>query len=526
MNLPQPITPPEPDRLPDDPAQLKPLIHELFEHLKRSQRREEALQARLDELARRLYGRKSEKLDPNQLDLLDQLDWKQLGIEPAEEVVEPEAEPEPVQPRRRPKRRRPSKELPRRRVEYVLPEAERQCPCCQEPMAAIREEKHEQLDYVPASIEVIEHVTFVYGCKKGCDEKVVSSKKPPQMVEKGLPGPGLLAQVVVNKYNEHLPLYRQERIFARQGVELSRATLGGWIKAVSEGVQPLVDHLKTEHLLHSGVIATDDTTVPVQKKGGTYKGRLWVHIGDDEHPVVVYDYTPNRSRAGPEAFFEKYGGFLQADGYSGYDTLFREERQPRILEVGCWMHARRYFYEASLKDKGLPYEALAMIRELYRIERKAKERELGVEERHRWRQEKAVPVLDAFEQWLEDHRMTVLPKGPLGKAMTYASNQWQALRRYTSDGRLEIDNGRSERMLRQVALGRKNWLFAGNDAGGHRAANLYTLIGTCHYNGWDSYAYLRWLFEELPKRGKSLLAEVTPMAWAVESKLPSKRSGL
>jgi transposase len=524
MQSTQPIPLANPANLPDDPARLKSLIQELREHLERGQRREEILQARLEELLRKLYGRKSEKLDPNQLDLLDQLDLEPLGIEPANDP-EPEVEETPAEPRRRPKRRRPSKELPRRRVEYQLPEAERQCPCCQEPMAAIREEIHEQLDYVPASLEVVEHVTFVYGCQKGCDEKVASSSKPPQMVEKGLAGPGLLAQVMVSRFNDHLPYFRQERIFARQGVELPRATLGGWAKIVSEGVQPLVDHLKDEHLLCSFVVATDDTTVPVQKKGGTYKGRIWVHVGDDEHPVVVYDYTPTRSRAGPKAFFEKYGGFIQADGYSGYDELFLEKREPRIFEVGCWMHARRYFYEASQKDKGLPYEALAMVRELYRIERQAQKRGLSADERHLLRQEKAVPILDAFEAWIKKHRLAVLPKSPLGKAMTYASNQWQALRRYTDDGRLEIDNGRSERMLRPVALGRKNWLFAGNDAGGRRATNFYTLIGTCQYNGWDSFAYLRWLFEELPKRGESRLAELTPMAWAAAHGLKSKRIG-
>ena len=515
----------EQNDLPDDPARLKPLIRELFDHLKQSQRREEILQSRLEELIRKLYGRKSEKLNPDQLDLLSQLDLSELGLGSAEQEAEEKPEPEdpPTKPRRRPKRQRPSRELPRRRVEHPLPESERSCPCCQKSMAAIREEIHEQLDYVPASLEVVEHVTFVYGCKHGCDEKIISSSKPSQMVEKGLAGPGLLAQVMVQKFNDHLPLYRQQRIFARHGVDLARATLGGWLKAVSEGVQPLVEYLKDEHLLRSFVVATDDTTVPVQRKGGTYKGRLWVHIGDEDHPVVVYDYTPDRSRDGPQAFFKGYGGFLQADGYSGYDNLFLESREPRIFEVGCFMHARRYFYEASLRDKGLPYEALAMIRELYRIERQLKKDKLSVDQRHARRQEQAVPILDTFEAWLETHRLAVLPKSPLGKAFTYASNQWQALRRYTTDGRLEIDNGRSERMLRQVAVGRKNWLFAGNDAGGRRAANLYTLIGTCRYHGWDSFAYLRWLFDVLPRLGTSHLDQLTPMAWAAQNNLHSKR---
>ena len=505
----------EPTTLPDDPSLLKPLIRELFEQLRKSRRREESLQAKVDELARKLFGRKSEKLDPNQLALID---LAVFGIEPSPEP-EPEVEAPPSKPRRRPKRKRPSKDLPRRRVEHPLPEAERMCPCCDEVMPPIREETHEQLDYIPSSFEVIEHVTFVYGCRKGCDEKIVQSTKPPQMVEKGLPGPGLLAKVAVDKYCDHSPLYRQERAFRRGGVNISRATLGGWIKAISKGVTPLVEHLKDE-LLCSHVIATDDTSVPVQKKGGTYRGRLWVYIGDLEHPLVVYDYTPTRERAGPKEFLQGYGGFLQADAYSGYDNLFDPEREPRIVEVGCWMHARRYFHEASLKAEQMALEALAMVRELYRIERRAKAMDFA--HRLELRQADAVPILDTFEAWAQERRLTVPPKSLLGKAFTYASNQWEALCRYTTDGRLEIDNGRSERLLRLVALGRKNWLFAGNDEGGRRAANVYSLTGTCHYNGWDAFEYLRWLFMVLPGLPESRLGEVTPLAWAAENGLESK----
>lgn len=505
----------EPTTLPDSPELLKSLIRELFDELRKSQRREESLQAKVDELARKLFGRKSEQLDPNQLCLID---LAAFGIEPQPEPEPPVEEP-PANPRRRPKRRRPSKELPRRRVEHPLPEQQRLCSCCDSVMPAIREEIHEQLDYTPASLEVIEHVTFVYGCSNGCDERIVQSSKPAQMVEKGLPGPGLLAQVMVNKYSDHLPLYRQVGIFRRHGVELSRATLGGWVKAVSEGVVPLVEHIKENHLFRSAVIATDDTSVPVQQKGGTYRGRLWVYIGDAEHPVLVYDYTPTRERDGPEEFLNSYGGYLQADAYTGYDRLFDPAREPRIVEVGCWMHARRYFYKASQNDQGLPWEALAMVRELYRLEREAKH--YSPQQRQAWRQEKAVPVLETFSQWIETHRFTVPPKSPLGQALTYASNQWQALGRYTQDGRLAIDNGCCERMLRLVAIGRKNWLFAGNDAGGRRAANLYTLIGTCRYHGWDPFEYLRWLFTHLPGRAADDLEGVTPMAWAAENGLES-----
>ena len=511
----------EPPNLPDDPELLKPMIRELFVELRKRDRRAEQMQIQLDDLARKLFGRKSEKLDPNQLSLID---LEALGLtvdkdEPADEAVT-EEKPEPKRERRQPKRKRPSRELPRRVVEHTLPEEERACPCCGDVMPCFRKETHEQLDYRPASFEVVEHVTYIYGCAKGCDEHVAKAPKAPQMVEKGLPGPGLLAHVMVGKFCDHLPLYRQEGIFRRQGIELSRATLGGWVKAVEEGVSPLVEHLK-EDLLRSRIVATDDTSVPVQKKGGTYKGRLWVYIGDVEHPLVVYDYTPTREGTGPEAFLKSFGGYLQADAYSAYDKLFDPKRTPRIFEVGCWMHARRYFYEASLKDKGLPYEALAMIRELYRYERIAED--YTPERRLALRQEKSVPVLDALEAWMEKHRFDVLPKSLLGTAITYAVNQWQALRRFTEDGRLSIDNGESERQLRRIALGRKNWLFAGNDDGGRRAASGYTLVGTCLYHGWDPFAYLVWLFMRLPGLPLSRLHEITPFAWAREMGLTSKR---
>ena len=504
----------EPTSIPDDPELLKPLVRELFAELRKSQRREESLQAKVDELARKLFGRKTEKLDPNQLALID---FEALGLE-APAPAEPEEDEAPAKPRRRAKRKRPSKELPRRRVEHPLPDEERICPCCDEMMPAIREEIHEQIDYKPASFEVIENVTFVYGCRKGCDEKIVSSTKPPQMVEKGLPGPGLLAHVMVSKYCDHIPLHRMEGILRRQGIEIPKTTLCGWVKECSERVEGLLGVLKNE-LLRSAVIATDDTTVPVQKKGGAYSGRLWVYIGDLDHPLVLYDYSPTREGEAPRDFLESYGGYLQADAYSGYDQLFKPDREPRIQEVGCWMHARRYFYEASLKDKGLPFEALAMIRELFRFEKSA--RDFSPDQRLALRREKAVPVLDTMDKWMKKHRHAVLPKSPLGKALTYATNQWDALRRYTEDGRLEIDNGRSERMLRLIAVGRKNWLFAGNDAGGRRAANIYSLVGTCRYHGWDPYAYLVWLFECLPGAPEHRLLELSPLDWAAQNGLTS-----
>jgi transposase len=493
--------------LPDDPETLKAMIRELLAQLRDSRRHEEQLEEKIAELLRKLFGRKSEKIDPNQLSLID---LENLGLSASVALPEPPPQPPAAPARKGHGRRRPPKELPRRRIVHEVPEAERLCPCCGEPMQAIREELSDQLDYQPASLVVIEHVRPVYACRKGCAEAPVIAPKPPQPIDKGLPGPGLLAHVVVSKYCDHLPLYRQEGIFRRQGVELARSTLCGWVGEVAATVAPVVDRLKQD-LLASKLIATDDTTVPVldPRQKETAKGRLWVYLGDEQHPAVVFDYTPTHERAGPAAFLDGFAGYLQADAYNGYDGIFAGSG---VVEVGCWMHARRYFFKASQADPARPCEALALIQQLYRVERDAKD--MTPARRHALRQERAVPILDALGRWMVQQEAITPPKSPLGEALRYARNQWLALRRYTEDGRLPIDNGRSERTLRQVALGRKNWLFAGSDEGARRAAALYTLIETCKRNRIDPFAYLRDLLERAPACSTDQLAELTPLAWA------------
>lgn len=493
--------------LPDDPETLKAMIRELLAQLRDSRRHEEQLEQKVQALLRKLFGRKSEKIDPNQLSLID---FASLGLEAPAPLPEPPARvPEPTPARRGHGRRRPPKELPRRRIVHEVPAQDRLCPCCGEPKQVIREEVSEQLDYQPASFFIQEHVRPIYACKAGCEEAPVIAAKPPQPIDKGLPGPGLLAHVAISKYCDHLPLYRQEGIYRRQGIDLARSTMCGWIGAVTDLVAPMVEHLKQD-LLRSAVIGTDDTPVPVLDPGRrvTAKGRLWVYVGDDDHPAVVFDYTPTRERAGPVAFLAGYSGYLQADAYSGYDGIYAGGQ---VLEVACWMHARRYFHEASLADPARPCEALALIQQLYRVEKTAQE--MAPPQRQAYRQEHAVPILDRFDAWMKQQELVTPPKSPLGDALRYTRNQWRALRRYTEDGRLPIDNGRSERALRQVALGRKNWLFAGSDEGGHRAAALYTLIETAKRLRLDPYPYLRDLLAQLPTCPPDRLDELTPRAW-------------
>jgi len=497
-----------PETLPDDLETLKAMIRELLAQLRASRRHEEQLQNKVSELLAKLFGRKSEKIDPNQLSLID---WESLGMAPVEVPEPPPAlPPEPTPWRKGHGRRRPPRELPRRRIIHEVPENERLCPCCGKPKEVIREEISEQYDYQPASFFVNEHVRLIYACRKGCQEAPVIAPKPPQPIDKGLPGPGLLAHVAISKYCDHLPLYRQEGIYRRQGVDLSRSTLCGWIREVAGLVAPVVDHLKQD-LLRSDVIGTDDTTVPVLDPGQkvTATGRLWVYVGDDDHPAVIFDYTPTRERAGPVAFLDGYKGYLQADAYSAYDGIYAGGE---IQEVACWMHARRYFHKASQADPARPCVALALIQQLYLVEKACKD--MTPERRRAYRQEHAVPILDHLEEWMTLQEAVTPPKSLLGEALRYSRNQWQALRRYTEDGRLPIDNGRSERALRQVALGRKNWLFAGSDEGGHRAAALYTILETCKRNGIEPFAYLRDLLEQIPTCPPDQAAELAPLAWA------------
>lgn len=508
---PSPGTPPIEPALPEDIEIAHRMIRDLLEQLRSSRRNEDQLRQRIEDLIRQFYGRKAEKVDPDQLLLFAADDLTRFRPEEPEQSGAADGpENHPAPPKRKRGRRALPKNLPRRRILHEIPEAERLCPCCNDPMGPIREEVSEQLDYQPASLVVLEHVRLVYGCAKKCDEAIAIATKPDQPIEKGIPGPGLLAHVVGSKYGDHLPLYRQENIFGRNGADLGRSTMCGWIRAAAELVMPLILFMKAG-VLRSFCVATDETSLLVLDRANkrTFKGRLWVFCGDREHPWLVYDYTPTRERDGPEAFLGDYEGYLQADAYTGYDGLYAPGR---ITEVGCWMHGRRYWYKASLVDPAIPMQAIAMIGLLYEFEKTAKN--FSAEDRYAYRQERAVPVLDRMEEWLEDVRPSILPKSPAGDALRYTTNQWRALRRYTEDGRLEIDNGRSERGLRIVALGRRNWLFAGSPEGGRRAANLFSLTGTCMLNGIDPETYLRDLFRELPGLPESQLHEWTPVAWA------------
>jgi transposase len=488
----------------------------LVKELDRERRENAWLRERLKHYMRRIFGAKAEKIDPSQLALpFEELIDLAVSLEEpaptatAQEAADDEADTHTQKQRRKGAHgRRPlPKELPRLRVEIHPDEADRTCKCCRQPMAVIGEETSEELDYQPATLAVTEHVRVKYACKS-CEDGVVIAPLPPRLIEKGRPGPGLLAQVAVSKYADHLPLHRQESIFERHGVDLSRQTLCDWIGATAEHLTPIVAALKAS-VLASAVIHSDDTPLLCQENaigGGKTRAYLWTYVRDQRE--VVYDFTMSRERDGPERFLGDWSGHLQVDAYAGYDRLFASGR---VIEVACWAHARRKYFDALAGNAERASRMLALIQRLYRVESEAKE--LAPRERAALRRERSAPILAQIRAQLDADQKHVLPKSGLGEATTYLANQWDALQRYVDDGRLDIDNNAAERAMRCVAVGRKNWLFAGSPKGGERAAVIYSLIATCKLQGVEPFEYLRDVLTRLPEHPRERMAELTPRNW-------------
>jgi len=346
---------------------------------------------------------------------------------------------------------------------------------------------------------------------------VVVASKPAMPIPKGLPGPGLLAHLIVSKYTDHLPLYRLQRIYQRQGVVLPRSTTCDWLAASAGLLRPLYDRMVAA-VLQSRVLHTDDTPVKMQVLPSRQldTARLWIYLGDAAHPYNVFDFTPNRKRDGPQRFLAHYQGYLQADAYGGYDGLYVPNPVhgvSGILEVACNAHARRKFDEARTSDVLRSHRALAYYRMLYELERSAGANQFDDEQRRRMRQDLAVPILEKFHQWLEQAQGEVLPKSPIAEAIGYALNQWTALVRYTEAGFLAIDNNVAEREMKRIAIGRKNWLFVGSAQGGATAAVLFSFTSTCQRLGVEPWAYLQDVLTRLPTTPTEALADLLPDHW-------------
>ena len=508
------------DALPDDIETLKRLVIGRDEMIAK-------LMAEIARLKRWRFGRSAERMDAALVQLQLLLDDLQLPSEhkvPDQEVL-PLEESTQSPPRKRvlPFRRAPRAfpaHLPRETIVHAPTSCT--CPDCGAAMRKLGQDISEMLDYVPGYFKVLRHVRPKFSC--GHCARVIQLPAPSRPIDRGIPAPGLLAQVITAKYADHCPLYRQQAIYRRCGVDLDRATLADWVAGASRLLEPLVESLgRYVHLAEK--LHSDDTPVPVLDpgRGKTKTGRLWTYVRDDrpaasrDPPAVWYRYSPDRKGEHPQAHLRGFRGILQVDAYSGYAQLFKSEP---ILEAACWAHARRKFYELYVVDRSpIATEAIRRIGALYAIEREI--RGILPLQRVRVRQQRAAPLLAELHAWLSATLRRVSAKSELAGAIKYALVRWTALTRYRDDGRIEIDNNSAERSIRPVVLGRRNYLFAGSDAGGERAANIYSLIGSALLNAMDPYLYLRHVLERIAEHPINRIDELLP--WNVAAKVPDER---
>ena len=502
---------PDLSSLPDDTKFSKSDIASLIDLVEQKyQEKVHYLEERIRLLQNELFGRKSEKRYPE-----DHLQLPIFEVPNAASPVTPSDEQTIVVPahkRNKPGRKPLPESLPRVEIVHDLPEEEKICQCGEQ-LCRIGQDTCEKLDYVPAKVRVLRHVRYKYACKscEGVEDDgptVKIAPVPVQLIEKSMATEGLLAHIVVSKFADALPLYRQQKIFARLGVDLPRATMANWMIQVAQRCAPLIELLEQE--IRSGpLIQMDETPLQVLKEPGranTSKSYMWVFCGGNyEHPTVLYRYQPTRSGKVALAFLDEYEGYIQSDDYDGYDYLARKQS---ITHLACWAHARRKFTEvnkARKKCRGsrtnvktLADDALDYIGKLYQVEKQAREQEMAPEQTYALRQEVSRPILDAFGEWLEKTQPITPPQGLLGIAINYALRNWTKLTVYIEDGHLSPDNNTAENAIRPFVLGRKNWLFAGAPNGADAGAAFFSLIETAKANRLEPYSYLRCLFERLP----------------------------
>ncbi|WP_437964501.1 IS66 family transposase [Sorangium sp. So ce260] len=508
---------------------LEEQIHDLKDKLARAahERDEyrklyELASIELERLRRHIFGQKAEHVDPGQMQLaFDAIVQMLAGAAPAEAAASPNggttSPPEGggaapagsseggggkgrrITPHGRQKL---PEHLPVERIELLPPEVRDERAA---EMVRIGEEVSETLEWRPASFVRLQVVRPKFAKKGEPEAGVVIADVADSPVPRSLAGPGLLAHVLVSKYGDHLPLHRQEKIFERQGVHLARSTLCGWVGSCAEVLGHLVSAMAKD-ALSAHCIAIDATGVLVQAKDKCRRGHFWVLVADRDH--VLFRFTPRHNQDGPKAFLRGYKGYVQADASSVYEELFRTEQ---VTEVGCWAHGRRRFFEAMSSDKERAMTALGFIHQLFAIDKATKE--LPPSRRTEQRRSRAQPVLDAFRAWLDREELLVLPRSPIAGAIGYARNQWAALTRFLDDGRLRLDNNRSELELRREAVGRKNWLFVGSDDGAEWNATIVSLIASCALHQLDPWAYLRDVLILLPSWPRDRVIELAPKSW-------------
>jgi len=506
-------------------AQRDALIESQHNVIQKQLQKLAAQEQKLVRLLRQKYGPQKERIDPDQLtlftveELVDLADQLQQGVVDSVSADDDSTADEPgddESPKKKPKghgRRRIPDHLPRETIVHELSDADRLCPCCGRPRTEIGRDVSEQLEFIPAELKVLRHERVRYACRE-CEEHVATAPKPPQPIDKGLAGPGLLAYLTLSKYGDYLPLYRLEDMLSRSGILLRRSTLCGWVAATADLLKPLYE-LMCQQVRHSHVIHTDDTSIKMLAEGQCQNCKFWTYVGDEANPYAVYEFSLTREGKNPSRFLEDFSGYLQADAFSGYDQVYS---RGRVIEVACLAHCRRYWWEARDTDSRRAHEALGYIARLYTLETQFEKALLKGEALRAARQQHAIPILNAFDAWLTNEQANVLPKSVIGQAFTYTRNQWQALCRYTEDGALQIDNNLAERMVKLPAILRKNSLFVGSESGGHRAAILLSVTASAKHCGVEPWAWLSAVLRELPQRRASAtgppdLSDLLPDAW-------------
>ena len=492
------------ETLPDDPQALKKIILLQNEKLEDQSKRIDYLLEQFNLARKKQFGASSEAA-PGQGQLFNEAE-----DEAEVEAVEPETNAIAAHTRKKPVRTALPKELPRETKTIDLDDSEKVCDCCNGPLHEMGKETREQLEFIPAQIKVIETVRLKYSCRtceKAATQTPIKIAPPPASpIPKSIATPSLLAQIIINKYQYALPLYRQETLFKSHNIDLNRKTMADWMIRCGSIVKPIIACLKN-HLIEQGVIYADETPLKVIRED-KQKSYMWVYCTGTDSPnpearhknIVLYDFHPSRAATCPKGFLGDYNGYLQVDGYKAY-----EQTQAHL--VGCMAHARRKFIEAQKahRSAGRPKGktgkadwAVNHLQKLYALESKAKT--FTSEERYALRQKEAVPLLKQFKDWLDASVLTVTPKSALGAALRYCMNQWNKLNQYVKDGDLNIDNNRAERAIKPFVIGRKNWMFSNTSRGATASAELYSIIETAKANGIEPLKYFQRLLEELPKR--------------------------
>ena len=500
--------------------QLRELVSELIAKIAQqgqiiTQRDSDILyrQAKIDKLTHELvtlkrwkFGRSSEQLNGTQISLIEEtIDADIAAIEEELKELAPTAKT-PTQPRQQPKRTALPAGLPRVDIHHEPDSTTCQCGC---QLKRIGEDVSEKLNYTPGVFTVEQHIRGKWACSQ-C-ETLTQAPVPAQIIDKGIPTAGLLAQVLVAKYGDHLPLYRQEYIFGRAGVALPRSTLAQWVGICGVQLQPLVDALKAQILSHS-VVHADETPVQMLKPGNkkTHRAYLWAYAPGafEDLKAVVYDFCESRAGEHCRTFLGEWRGSLVCDDYAGYKAGFANG----ITEAGCMAHSRRKFFDLHASSKSqIAGQACAYISQLYDVEREVKH--LSVDERLQIRQAKSKPLANAFQEWMLLQRQKITDGSATAKALDYSLKRWGALTQFLDDGQLPIDNNWIENQIRPIAIGRNNWLFAGSLRAGQRAAAVMSLIQSAKLNGHDPYAYLKDVLARLPTHKHSQIEELLPHRW-------------